>query len=114
MALVLTFPCGRCGREYAVYYPKAIVYPLYGQGTREQGAREDEEEARSGALDALRARAEAQGRVWVDAGKAQRITCTCGKELNLDLAMHPRIPQRKPSGPRQVGLIPFNPPPKRE
>lgn len=37
MALVLSFRCGRCGKEYAVYYPKALVYPLYGHGTREQG-----------------------------------------------------------------------------
>ncbi len=115
MALVLSFHCGRCGQEYAVYYPKAVVYPLYGQGTREQGAKEDEAEARSGAIGALRARAESQGKVWVNAGEVQRVTCACGKELNLDLSLHPRIPQRKPSGPRQVGLIPLHPsPPKKE
>jgi len=109
MALVLSFRCGRCGKEYAVYYPKAVVYPLYGQGTREQGALEDEREAQSGALRALQERAEQQGKTWVNAGDQQQVVCTCGKTLNLDLAQHPRVPQTRPGAARQVGLIPFGP-----
>jgi hypothetical protein len=113
MALVLSFHCGRCGKEYAVYYPKAVVYPLYGQGTREQGAREDAEEAARGALDALRKRAESTGRVWVDAGVTTAVACECGKTLKVDLAAHPRVPQRKPVGQRQTGLIQFGTPPRK-
>jgi hypothetical protein len=113
VALVLNFHCGRCGREYAVYYPKAVVYPLYGQGTREQGAREDAQEEASGALAVLRERAERQGRTWVDAGRTQRVVCACGKALNLDLSQHPRVPQSKAGAGRQTGLIPFGTPPKR-
>jgi type II secretory pathway pseudopilin PulG len=113
MALVLSFRCGRCGKEYAVYYPKAVVYPLYGQGTREQGAREDEEEAARGALRALQERAEQQGKTWVNAGEQQQVVCTCGKSLNLDLAQHPRVPQTRPGAARQVGLIPFGPTPRK-
>ncbi|MER3456273.1 MAG: hypothetical protein C4303_07005 [candidate division GAL15 bacterium] len=111
MALVLSFRCGRCGQEYAVYYPKALVYPLYGQGTREQGAQEDEREARSGALRALQERAQQQGKIWVDAGERQQVVCACGKTLTLDLAQHPRVPQSRPGAARQVGLIPFGPAP---
>lgn len=113
MALVLSFPCGRCGREYAVYYPKAVVYPLYGQGTAEQGAREDAEEEARGAVRALRERAERQGRTWVDARETSRVVCACGKVLNLDLSQHPRVPQRKAGAARQTGLIPFGTPPKK-
>ncbi len=109
MALVLSFRCGRCGREYAVYYPKAVVYPLYGQGTREQGQREDEEEAARGALRALQERAEKHGRIWVDASQRQQVVCACGKVLNLDLRQHPRVPQSRAGTARQVGLIPFGP-----
>ncbi len=96
-----------------MYYPKAVVYPLYGQGTREQGAREDEEEAARGALRALQERAEQQGKTWVNAGERQRVVCTCGKSLNLDLAQHPRVPQSRAGAARQVGLIPFGPNPRK-
>lgn len=109
MALVLSFRCGRCGKEYAVYYPKALVYPLYGHGTREQGALEDQREAASGALRALQERAEQQGKTWVNGAERQQLVCQCGKMLNLDLAQHPRVPQSKPAASRQVGLIPFGP-----
>ncbi|MCS7235274.1 MAG: hypothetical protein RMM30_04780 [Armatimonadota bacterium] len=109
MALVLSFHCGRCGKEYAVYYPKALVYPLYGQGTREQGAQEDAREAESGALRVLQERARQQGKTWVNAGEQQQVVCTCGKTLNLDLAQHPRVPQSRAGAARQVGLIPFGP-----
>src|SRR5207247_10803160 len=52
MALVFTFPCGGCGRTYSVYYPKALLYQLRGTAPREMGLKEDEEELRSGAVDA--------------------------------------------------------------
>ena len=51
MALVLTFPCGRCGKKYSIYYPKTFVYSVYGTGTRAQGEREDAEEIASGAVE---------------------------------------------------------------
>jgi hypothetical protein len=112
MALVLTFPCGRCGKRYSVYYPKALLYELSGTGTREKGEREDEEERRSGAIEAARNRAVAAGNVWVNAAEHQVFTCTCGKTLDLNILHHPRIPQSRPSpGRKETGLIPFPEPP---
>jgi hypothetical protein len=108
VALVFTFPCGRCGKKYSVYYSKTFVYSVYGTGTPAQGEREDAEEMASGAVDATRRRAEASGNVWVDISKESKITCTCGKNLDLNLANHPRVPQRKGvSGARQTGVIAF-------
>jgi len=113
VALVFTFPCGRCGKKYSVYYPKAFVYSVYGTGTPAQGAREDAEEQAAGAVDAAKRRAEAVGNVWVDVSQQPKITCTCGKNLDLDLAHHPRVPQRKGvSGARQAGVIAFPSTPK--
>ena len=54
MALVLTFPCGRCGKKYSIYYPKAFIYSVYGTGTRARGEREDAEEVASGAVEVPR------------------------------------------------------------
>ncbi len=108
MALVFTFPCGRCGKKYSVYYPKKFVHTVYGTGTPAQGEREDAEEIASGAVDATRRRAEAAGNIWVDVSQLSKVTCTCGKNLDLNLANHPRVPQRKAaSGVRQTGVIAF-------
>jgi len=108
VALVFTFPCGRCGQKYSVYYPKAFVYSVYGTGTRAQGEREDAEEIASGAVDAARKRAESVGNVWVDVSQQPKITCTCGKNLDLNLANHPRVPERKRAASvRQTGVIAF-------
>lgn len=108
MALVFTFPCGRCGKKYSVYYPKAFIYSVYGTGTPSQGEREDAEEVASGAVDAARRRAEAVGNAWVDVSQQPKITCACGKNLDLNLANHPRVPQHKgASGVRQTGMIEF-------
>lgn len=108
MALVFTFPCGRCGQRYSIYYPKAFVYSVYGTGTRAQGAREDAEEVASGAVEAARKHAEASGNIWVDVSQQARITCTCGKNLDLNLANHPRVPERKRTAPvKQTGVIVF-------
>lgn len=108
MALVFTFPCGRCGREYTVYYPKSVYYALMGTGVKEMGEKEDEEERRSGAVDAVRARAEKAGRTFVDTGQTLEITCECGKKLDLNPLHHPRVPtaHRAPVK-REVGMIPF-------
>jgi hypothetical protein len=114
MALVLSFHCGRCGRLYAVYYPKTIVYAMNGQGTPEQGEREDAAERAEGAIDAARRRAEAQGRTWISAAEQSVVDCACGKTHNLDLNAHPRVPQSKPSGQtRQLGTIAFPDKPKK-
>lgn len=108
MALIFTFPCGGCGRRYSVYYPKALMYELSGSGTRQMGAAEDEAERASGAIEAARARAEAQGNIWVDAGEALEVRCECGKRLDVNVRHHPRVPVTKPSVlKRQTGLIPF-------
>lgn len=108
MALVFTFPCGGCGRRYTVYYPKALMYELSGAGVREMGLAEDEAERASGAVDAARTRAEAQGHVWVDASQTLELVCACGKKLDFNLAHHPRVPQSKQAAQRrQTGLIPF-------
>ncbi len=108
MALVFTFPCGRCGKKYSVYYPKVFLYSIYGTGTPAQGAREDEEEMASGAIDVARRRAEASGNVWVDASRESKIVCSCGKSLDLNLAHHPRVPQRRGvTAARQSGVIAF-------
>ena len=108
MALVFTFPCGRCGKKYSIYYPKAFVYSVYGTGSRAQGEREDAEEVASGAVDAARKRAEAAGNVWLDVSQQSKITCTCGKNLDLNLANHPRVPERKRAAAvRQTGVIAF-------
>ncbi len=108
VALVFTFPCGRCGKKYSVYYPKKFVYAVYATGTPAQGEREDAEEVASGAVEAARRRAEAAGSVWVDASTLSKITCTCGKNLDLDLANHPRVPQHKAAAAvRQAGVIAF-------
>jgi hypothetical protein len=108
MALMFTFPCGSCGRRYTVYYPKALMYELSGSGTREMGVAEDEAERASGAIDAARARAEAQGNIWVDASQTLNLVCECGKKLDMNIAHHPRVPQSKQgTQKRQTGLIPF-------
>ncbi len=114
MALVFTFPCGSCGRRYSLYYPKALLYALSGSGTREMGAREDEEEVRSGAVEAARTKAESSGNVWVDASQVLELTCSCGKRLDLNIMHHPRVPQSKVVAQRrQTGLIPFPMSPKK-
>ncbi|MDR7522084.1 MAG: hypothetical protein QN168_06440 [Armatimonadota bacterium] len=108
MALVFTFPCGGCRKRYTVYYPKALMYELSGSGTREMGAAEDEADRASGAIDAARARAEAQGHVWVDASQTLALLCTCGKKLDVNIQHHPRVPQSKqPAQKRQTGMIAF-------
>ncbi len=108
MALVFTFPCGRCGQKYSIYYPKAFIYTVYGTGTRAQGEREDAEEVAAGAVEAAKRNAEASGNVWVDVSRQPKITCTCGKNLDLNLANHPRVPERKRAASvRQAGVIAF-------
>jgi hypothetical protein len=108
MALILTFPCGGCGRRYTVYYPKALMYELSGSGTRQMGAAEDEAERVSGAIDAAHARAEAQGNIWVDAAETLDVVCVCGKKLDVNIQHHPRVPVgRQTAQKRQTGLIPF-------
>lgn len=108
MALIFTFPCGSCGRRYTVYYPKALMYELSGTGTRQMGQAEDDAERASGAIDAARARAEATGKVWVDASQTLELVCECGKKLDVNIQHHPRVPQTKASEiKRQTGLIPF-------
>ena len=114
MALLMTFPCGRCGKKYSVYYPKKFIASVYGTMTPVQAEREDAEELASGAIDAAKRRAETDGKVWVDVSQESKVTCTCGKNLNLNLADHPRVPQRKAaSGTRQTGLIAFPEAPKK-
>jgi len=108
MALIFTFPCGGCGKRYTVYYPKALMYELSGSGTREMGAAEDQAERASGAIDAARSRAEAQGNVWVDASQTLELLCACGKKLDMNIQHHPRVPQSKQTAQkRQTGLISF-------
>ncbi|HKX19966.1 MAG TPA: hypothetical protein VJT33_18335 [bacterium] len=108
MALVFTFPCGRCGKKYSIYYPKKFIYSVYGTGTPAQGEREDAEELASGAIAAARQHAETSGNVWIDASQVSKITCTCGKNLDLNIANHPRVPQRKAQTVvRQTGVIAF-------
>jgi hypothetical protein len=108
VALVFTFPCGRCGKKYSIYYPKRFIYSVYGTGTPAQGEREDAEEQASGAIDAARQHAEASGSAWIDASRVSKITCTCGKNLDLNIANHPRVPQRKAQTVvRQTGVIAF-------
>ncbi len=108
MALVFTFPCGGCGRRYTVYYPKALMYELSGSGTRQMGAAEDEAERASGAIDAARARAEAQGSIWIDASQTLDLVCACGKKLDMNIQHHPRVPVGKQAtAKRQTGLIPM-------
>lgn len=108
MALLMTFPCGRCGKKYSVYYPKVFIASVYGTMTPAQAEHEDREESESGAIDATRRRAEAEGKIWIDVSRQSKITCTCGKNLNLNLADHPRVPQRKgTTGARQTGMIAF-------
>jgi len=88
VALVLTFPCGRCGKKYSIYYPKAFIYSVYGTGTRARGER--------------------------DVSQQAKITCTCGKNLDLNLANHPRVPERKrTAAARQTGMIAFPSVPKK-
>ena len=114
MALVFTFPCGGCGRTYSVYYPKALLYHLSGTAPREMGLKEDEEELRSGAVDAARTRAEAAGRIFVDASQEMERVCACGKRLDFNIMHHPRVPQSKQLlQRRQTGLIPFPTVPKK-
>ena len=108
MALVFTFPCGRCGKKYSIYYPKTFIYSVYGTGTPAQGQREDAEEQASGAIDAARQHAETSGNTWINAGEVSKITCVCGKNLDLNVANHPRVPQRKAQTvARQTGMIAF-------
>jgi hypothetical protein len=108
MATIFTFPCGGCGRRYSVYYPKALLYELSGSGTREMGEAEDAEDARSGAVDAARRRAEGAGNIWVNAADTQAMVCACGKRLDVNIAHHPRVPQSKSAGGgRQTGFVQF-------
>lgn len=114
MALVFTFPCGGCGRTYSVYYPKALLYQLSGTAPREMGLKEDEEEQRTGAVDAARMRAKAAGRIFVDASQEMERVCVCGKRLDFNIMHHPRVPQSKEVlVRRQTGLIPFPTTPKK-
>jgi len=114
VALVLTFPCGRCGKKYSIYYPKAFIYSVYGTGTRARGEREDAEEIASGAVEAARKHAEKSGNIWIDVSQQAKITCTCGKNLDLNLANHPRVPERKrTAAARQTGMIAFPSVPKK-
>jgi len=113
MALIFTFHCGGCRRRYTVYYPKALLFELSGSGTREMGLAEDDAERTSGAIDAARTRAVAQGNVWVDASQTLDLVCECGKKLDMNIAHHPRVPQSKQSTQkRQTGMIPFPEPAK--
>lgn len=115
MALLFTFPCGSCGRRYSVYYPKALLYELSGTAPRQMGEKEDEEERRSGAVDAARQRTEAAGNIWVDAGQVLEVICACGKTLDVNIMHHPRVPQSKAvAQKRQTGLIPFPTSPKKQ
>jgi hypothetical protein len=108
VALIFTFPCGRCGKKYSIYYPKTFIYSVYGTGTPAQGQREDAEEQASGAIAAARDHAEASGNTWINAGEVSKITCVCGKNLDLNVANHPRVPQRKAEKVvRQTGVIAF-------
>lgn len=114
MALVFTFHCGSCKRRYSVYYPKAVLYELSGSAPREMGIAEDEEERRSGAVQAARDSAEAGGGIWVDAAVELERVCVCGKRLDFNLMHHPRVPQsRALAAKRQTGLIPFPTAPKK-
>lgn len=115
MALLMTFPCGRCGKKYSVYYPKTFIASVYGTMTPAQAEREDEEEVASGAIEAARRRAEGEGKIWIDVSQQSKVMCTCGKNLNLNLADHPRVPQRKAAvGTRQTGMIAFPEMPKKQ
>lgn len=114
MALMMTFPCGRCGKKYSVYYPKTFIASVYGTMTPAQAEREDAEEVASGAIETTRRRAESEGKIWIDVSQQAKVTCTCGKNLNLNLADHPRVPQRKAAGAtRQTGMIAFPETPKK-
>lgn len=114
MALMFTFHCGSCGRRYSVYYPKAVLYELSGAAPREMGLAEDEEEFRSGAVQAARESAEGAGSIWVDAAVELERVCVCGKRLDFNLMHHPRVPQSKViAAKRQTGLIPFPTAPKK-
>lgn len=114
MALLFTFPCGSCGRRYSVYYPKALLYELSGTAPRQMGEQEDEEERKSGAIEAARQAAETAGNIWVDASQTLERVCECGKRLDFNLMHHPRVPQSKVvAEKRQTGLIPFPEPPKK-
>lgn len=114
MALVMTFPCGRCGKKYSVYYPKTFIASVYGTMTPAQAGREDAEEVASGAIEATQRRAEREGKIWIDVSQQAKVMCTCGKNLNLNLADHPRVPQRKAAtGGRQTGMIAFPETPKK-
>ncbi len=91
-----------------MYYPKKFMYSVYGTGTPAQGEREDAEERASGAVDAAQRHAETSGNIWVDVSQQSKIMCACGKNLDLDLAHHPRVPQYKGvSAPRKTGVIAF-------
>jgi len=83
MALLFTFPCGSCGRRYSVYYPKALLYELSGTAPREMGLAEDEEERRTGAIDAAKGAAEQTGNIWIDASVELERVCECGKKLDF-------------------------------
>lgn len=108
MALLFTFPCGGCGRRYSVYYPKALLYELSGAAPREMGVAEDEEERRSGAIDAAKSSAEKTGNIWIDASVELERVCECGKKLDFNIMHHPRVPQSKTiAQKRQTGLIQF-------
>ncbi|HKV44201.1 MAG TPA: hypothetical protein VJT32_05930 [bacterium] len=115
MALLMTFPCGRCGQKYSVYYPKTFIASVYGTMTPAQADREDAEDRAAGAIEAAQRRAESEGKIWIDVSQQSKVTCTCGKTLNLNLADHPRVPQRKgvTTGTRQTGVIAFPEVPKK-
>ncbi len=114
MALVFTFSCGGCGRTYSVYYPKTLLYQLSGTAPKEMGLQEDDADHQSGAIDAARTRAEASGKIFVDAGQELERVCECGKRLDFNIMHHPRVPQSKQLLlRRQTGLIPFPSTPKK-
>jgi hypothetical protein len=97
-----------------VYYPKSLLYELSGSAPRELGRQEDEEDVRSGAVEAARKRAEDSKKIFVDASAQLEYVCACGKRLDFNLLHHPRVPQSKELLiRRQTGLIPFPSPGKK-
>src|SRR5437879_13219047 len=99
----MTFPCGRCGKKYSVYYPKKFIASVYGTMTPAQAEREDAEELAPGVIDAAKRRAETDGKVWVDVSQVSKVTCTGGKNLNVNLGEHPRARPGNAAGTRQTG-----------
>jgi hypothetical protein len=72
------------------------------------GRDEDDADARAGAVEAARTRAESAGKIFVVASEQLERVCECGKHLDFNLQHHPRVPQSKELQiRRQTGLIPF-------